>query len=215
MKEPIKNCLKVAAVLLGAVLLIAAQTNYFDDIVIRGNVIQRESGGSPTQFITTTAPTLSANITIVESANAGTRVVANGTLTTGTIVIGGGSSTVGNTTMSVTGGNYISSVSNVQINNSTLTYSTTPAVDFSGDGFKTITLAGDATFSGTNYAAGRSVTVRIVGDGSTRNLAFDSDWIFVGAAAPSTIAANKVAILTLTSFTNADTGVVAAYSVQP
>jgi hypothetical protein len=109
----------------------------------------------------------------------------------------------------------VASATNVHITNSTLAYSATPNIDFDGDGFKTITLTGDAAFVGVNYGAGKSVTLRIVGDSSTRNLSFDSDWKFLGAAAPTDIAANKVGLLTLTSFTGADTGVLAAYSVQP
>lgn len=96
---------------------------------------------------------------------------------------------------------------------STLTYSATPAIDFAGDQFKTISLTGDATFSSSNLGAVRSVTVRIVCDGSERTLGFPADWTFVGAK-PATIAANKVGILTVFAYGNADTDVVAAYSVE-
>ncbi len=135
--------------------------------------------------------------------------VPNASLANSTITIGGTSTALGGTATTKP------VFDNVAITTSTLTYSTTPAVDFSGDGFKIITLTGDATFSGSNYAAGKSVTVVIVGDSSTRNLAFDSDWVFLGAAAPTTLAANKKAVLTLTSTTGADTGIIAAYAAQP
>lgn len=98
---------------------------------------------------------------------------------------------------------------------STLTYSSTPAVDFQGDTYKTITLTGDATFSSSNLGAGRVIVVRIVGDSVSRNLAFPGGWVFIGAAAPASIAGNKTAVLSLTSFGTTDANVVAAYSVTP
>jgi hypothetical protein len=57
------------------------------------------------------------------------------------------------------------------------------------------------------------VTVRILGDGSTRNLGFSASWIFVGTK-PTTIAASKTGILTVAAFGNTDADVVAAYGVQ-
>lgn len=103
---------------------------------------------------------------------------------------------------------------NLRINHSTLTYAASTAIDFTGDGFQTCSLTGNITFTTSNLAAGRSKTVRIVSDGSSRTFTFPS-WVFVGAAAPASIAANKTAILTLTSFGTTDADVVAAYSVQP
>ena len=96
----------------------------------------------------------------------------------------------------------------------TLAYGASVVLDFSGADFQTVTLAGDITFTTSNLAAGRSTTVRIIGDGSSRTLAFPAGWIFVGAAAPTALAANKVAVLTMTSFGTADANVVAAYSAQ-
>ena len=97
----------------------------------------------------------------------------------------------------------------------TLTYAASVVLDFSGADFQTVTLAGDITFTTSNLAAGRSKTVRIIGDGSSRNFTFPGGWIFVGAAAPTALAANKTAILTMTRFGTADANVVAAYSAQP
>lgn len=97
----------------------------------------------------------------------------------------------------------------------TLTYGASVELDFAGAAFQTVTLAGDITFTTSNLAAGRSKTIRIIGDGSSRTLAFPVGWIFVGAAAPTSLAANKVAVLTMTSFGTADANVVAAYSAQP
>lgn len=97
---------------------------------------------------------------------------------------------------------------------STLTYAASTALDFLGDSFRTVTLTGDITFTTSNRMAGRSLTIRIVGDGSVRTFTFPA-WKFVGAAAPASLAANKIAILTITAFGTADTDIVAAYSAEP
>ena len=97
----------------------------------------------------------------------------------------------------------------------TLTYASSVALDFSGADFQTVTLTGVITFTTSNLAAGRSKTIRIIGDGSSRALTFPVGWTFVGAAAPTALAANKTAILTMTSFSTTDANVVAAYSAQP
>jgi len=104
---------------------------------------------------------------------------------------------------------------NVLITNSTLTYGATTTIDLSANGQRTLTLAGDVTFATSNRAADRAVTIRIIGDGSSRNLAFPGGWKFVGAAAPSSLAAGKVAILSLVCFGSNDSDVVAAYAVEP
>lgn len=97
----------------------------------------------------------------------------------------------------------------------TLDYASSVVLDFAGSAFQTVTLTGNITFTTSNLAAGRSKTIRIIGDGSSRSLAFPAGWIFVGAAAPTALAASKVAILTMTSFGTANANVVAAYSAQP
>lgn len=103
---------------------------------------------------------------------------------------------------------------NLTITASALTYAGTTTIDLTGDGFQTVTLTGDITFATSNRAAGRSKTVRIIGDGSSRTLAFPS-WKFIGAAAPSALASGKTAILTITAFGTADTDIIAAYAVEP
>jgi hypothetical protein len=95
---------------------------------------------------------------------------------------------------------------------STLTYGATTNIDLAAGGMRTITLTGDVTFTTSNRAAERTVTLRIIGDSSERTLTFPS-WVFVGTE-PATIAADKTAILTLTAFGTADTDIIAAYAVQ-
>lgn len=97
---------------------------------------------------------------------------------------------------------------------SALTYAGTVNLDLTSDAYQTLNLEGDVTFTTSNRAAARSKTVQIIADGSTRNLTFPA-WTFVGAAAPSTLAAGKVAILTLTAFGTADTDIRAAFAAEP
>lgn len=101
---------------------------------------------------------------------------------------------------------------------STLTYSATVAVNFGGDGMKNLALTGSWTpATSTNFpAANRTCSITIfLSAASTQTLDFSGrGWTFVGAAAPTSLAAGKKAILTLTATTSADSGVFAAYSAQ-
>jgi hypothetical protein len=80
--------------------------------------------------------------------------------------------------------------------------------------YQTISLAGAITFTTSNRVAGRTVTVRLVAGGSARTLTFPS-WVFVGAIAPASLAANKTAVFTVTFFDTTDASGVAAYAAQP
>ena len=90
---------------------------------------------------------------------------------------------------------------------------TTASLNFSTETFKTITLSGTTTFTASNYAAGRTVTVRVNPGASTRTINFPSGWVFVGTK-PTDIAANKIGILTVTSFGTTESECVAAWAVQ-
>jgi hypothetical protein len=98
---------------------------------------------------------------------------------------------------------------------STLTYAATTTIDFADDNIQTVTLTGNITFASTGRAAGRSKTIRIIGDSVSRTLAFPAEWKFVGSAAPTALAADKTAILTITLFGTTDDDAVAAYAVEP
>lgn len=100
------------------------------------------------------------------------------------------------------------------IDQETVTYAATTDIDFNGKGYQTISLTGNLTLTTSNRGAGKSVSVRLIGDGSIRTLTFPAGWVFVGSAAPASLAANKVAILNLTGFGGADTDVIAAYAAQ-
>jgi hypothetical protein len=79
--------------------------------------------------------------------------------------------------------------------------------------FKTISLTGNLTFTTSNRANGRTVTIRLVCDSTQRTLTFPTDWKFVGSK-PANIAASKVAVLSLTFFGATDADCIAAYGVQ-
>lgn len=103
--------------------------------------------------------------------------------------------------------------SRIAATSETTTYAATTNIDLT-KGLQTVTLTGNITFTTSNKAAGVYVTVRVVGDGSNRTLTFPS-WKFVGTVAPTTLVANKVAILTLICFGTADTDIVASWVSQP
>jgi hypothetical protein len=96
-----------------------------------------------------------------------------------------------------------------------ITYGATVDLSMSAlDGtFKTISLTGNLTFTTSNRANGRTVTIRLVCDSTQRTLIFPTDWKFVGSK-PANIAASKVAVLSLTFFGTADADCIAAYGVQ-
>lgn len=103
---------------------------------------------------------------------------------------------------------------NAAINVTTLaTASGTQNLDFSGQGYLTHAITGNITYTASNYGNGRSLTVRITSDGTARNLTFPTNWVFVGAK-PTSIAASKVGILSVTSFGATEADSVAAYAVQ-
>ena len=86
--------------------------------------------------------------------------------------------------------------------------------DFSStDAVQTISISGTTTFTGSNYAAGKSITLFITTDGSARDLAFPADWKFQGTK-PTSQAASKVGTLTLLCSSTTEASVRAAYAVE-
>lgn len=96
-----------------------------------------------------------------------------------------------------------------------ISYDTPTVLDFDELPYQSVELSGNLTLEGTNYSAAKSVTLLIIGDGSIRNLSFPSGWKFFGGAAPTTLAANKQALLTLTAFGSTEGTVKAAYAAEP
>jgi hypothetical protein len=88
------------------------------------------------------------------------------------------------------------------------------ALNFSAEtGLYTRSAAGTITFTASNYRAGAIKTVRIIPGASNRNLNFPTNWVFVGTK-PTTVLANKVGILSVTSFGTTEADCVAAWAVQ-
>lgn len=98
----------------------------------------------------------------------------------------------------------------------TVTYADPTAFDCEGAKIQEMTLTGNLTFSSlANQAAGRKLTIFLNPGGSSRNLSFPAGWVFIGAAAPASVAANKVARLVLECVGAADADVRASYTVEP
>lgn len=96
---------------------------------------------------------------------------------------------------------------------STLTYSATTNLDFVADDYRTISLTGNITFTTSNRGAPRSLTIRILCDGTNRTFTFPAGWRFLSGI-PSGIVANKVGILSVTCFGPNDSDIVAVYSEE-
>ena len=95
----------------------------------------------------------------------------------------------------------------------TVTWASTTTIDFSKP-MQTVALAGDTTFASSNLGVPFQITLRIVSGSGLSNIAWPGSWTFVGGAVPTTIAANKTALLTAISYTTSDSGVCATYVVQ-
>jgi hypothetical protein len=92
------------------------------------------------------------------------------------------------------------------------TSAATQDLDFLGDQLQYDTINANTTFTASNMVSGKSKTVKLTTDGSTRTFTFPA-WKFIGTK-PTEQAASKVGILTLTCFGTGISDVVAAYSVE-
>ena len=97
----------------------------------------------------------------------------------------------------------------------TITYAASVDLDMAAltGKYRTISLTGNLTFTTSNRAAGRQVTLRLLADGSARTLTFPAGWRFLGTK-PTEIAASKVGVLSLMFFGTADSDCVAAWGVE-
>jgi len=91
--------------------------------------------------------------------------------------------------------------------------SDTVNLNFDKERILTRAAAGAVTFTGSNYTAGRSVTVRVVAGASSRDLTFPADWKFVSFK-PATLAANKTGVLAVTAFGSSAAECVAAWAAE-
>ena len=77
-----------------------------------------------------------------------------------------------------------------------------------------VTLTGNPTFTTSNRAAGREVTLVLAAGGSSRTITWPS-WLAVGAALPTSLASGKTLVVTVTFVDSTDAAAVAAAAVQP
>jgi len=157
--------------------------------------------------------TLGASSTLVTSATNSITLTSTGATnvtlpTTGTLATLAGVETLDGKTLTAV----------VRVQNALATaLGTTGTInlDFSTGELTTMpAMTGNVTFTASNYAAGRSKTIRIIGGASAFTFTFPTTWKFLGAAAPASLAIGKYAVLTLTSISTTEAEVVAAYSAQ-
>lgn len=99
-------------------------------------------------------------------------------------------------------------------NLTTISSDTSLTIDFFDSPLQTINLQANITSVNTaNRGAGKSLTLRLITDGTNRDISFHSDIRFVGSI-PTYIPANKIAILTLTSFGPAESDTLAGYALE-
>jgi hypothetical protein len=103
----------------------------------------------------------------------------------------------------------------IQMQHEAIIYAPSVNLDFNGVAHKRVALAGNLSLTATNMDYGKSFLLHIAADGSARTLSFPAGWRFVGAAAPASIAANKIALLQLHCFGVNEADVVARYLVEP
>ncbi len=105
----------------------------------------------------------------------------------------------------------------LRVNLAAITYASSIAVSLQDTGFQTVTLTGNVVLSTTNRAISggpvRSVTLKILCDGTDRTLGFAAGIKFVGSK-PVTIVANKTGILSLTSLGPNESDTLAAWAVE-
>ncbi len=88
-------------------------------------------------------------------------------------------------------------------------------VDFDEDALQKATLNGNVAIdtAAANKGAGKSIVIKILCDSSARNFTWNSSWVFIGEK-PTSIAASKTALLSMTCFGTNETDVVCSYAVQ-
>jgi hypothetical protein len=88
-------------------------------------------------------------------------------------------------------------------------------VDLNEDALQKALLNGNVAIdtAAANKGAGKSIVIKILCDGTARNFTWNSSWIFIGEK-PTSIAASKTAILSMTCFGTAETDIVCSYAVQ-
>jgi hypothetical protein len=88
-------------------------------------------------------------------------------------------------------------------------------VDFDQDALQKVLLNGAPAIdtAAANKGAGKSIVIKILCDSSARAFTWNSSWVFIGEK-PTSIAASKTALLSMTCFGTNETDVVCSYAVQ-
>jgi hypothetical protein len=98
------------------------------------------------------------------------------------------------------------------INFKSVSFASTLDIGFNDEvNFRTVSLTGNLTLTGSGYQAGRMFSMRLVCDSTARNLTFPSGWTFLGVK-PSAMTASRTGVLSLFSYGSAEADVVAAYA---
>jgi len=172
---------------------------------------------TPTDVTSTSTTSLTnKTVNLANNTLTGTTAQFNTALSDADFATIAGTETLTNKTLTSASLSSPSISNNVQIAVSTgLGTTGTIALDFATEGFKSHSgnLTGNITYTASNYAAGRSITVRVPNGATQRTLTFPTDWKFVGTK-PANIAASKTGILTVTSFGTTEADCVAAWAVQ-
>jgi hypothetical protein len=92
-------------------------------------------------------------------------------------------------------------------------YAGTVTLDFGSQAYSTITLAGNLYIIPTGMQPGRGVSARLIGDTVDRTLDFAGGVRFIGTR-PTTLAANKIAVVSFSSYSTDLSNVVGAYSAE-
>jgi hypothetical protein len=96
----------------------------------------------------------------------------------------------------------------------TLVYDDSTKIDFKTNKFQQITLTDTLVLISKNLSPGAQVDLRITGAGASKSLTFPATWKFMGTK-PTSLAANKTALLVMRSYSNSDGNVICVYSVEP
>lgn len=97
---------------------------------------------------------------------------------------------------------------------SNLIWASTVDINFNTSAYQYLIMTNNTTFTGSQLGAGKAVAVKIFAGTTNYTLTFPA-WTFLGAAAPTLLASNKTAVLSLTAFDGNITNVVAAWAAQP
>ena len=95
-----------------------------------------------------------------------------------------------------------------------LTYDASPTLDFHDGVSQTMTISGAIALDTTNRGSGKFLTLRVVDNGSGQNITYASGWKWLSDSGPSTIAASKTGILSLTCYGTAESDIVAVWAVE-